>query len=420
MESKVESLLKSCSKDDAAFQQLKDLFEELQAKRDFAERSTELLERAIQHDYDSIIITEIELDKPGPRIVYVNNGFEEMTGYNREEVIGKTPRILQGEKTDRTVLERLKQSLKEGNSFFGQTVNYKKDGSEFINQWDIHPLTDENGDLTHWVSYQHDISKRKRAEEMLVDLNNEFDQLPEESKRTLVDVDEQANIVTANKSFRELTGYDKNELKKLKVWDLLPKRFNESVKRRFDDFTEADFDDETYKVLLSRKGGEIIQLEIQTRLMNMNNQVIVRADIRNISLQKKIMRKLKKKNQRFMQVFKQRSDFEYAIAFDDEGKPVIKYLSDNYGDLTGLSEDQFEGTSNFSDMIHEEDEHTFMNHILNVKSGSSHTEEFRLKTRDGSYIPVMDYAKPILDPDDNEVMEIKGVVSVDKKVTVPQ
>ena len=103
----------------------------------FLAHQLKLLEYAIRNDYDSILITELDLDRPGPTIVYVNEGFTHMTGYTKEEVIGKTPRILQGPKTDRAILERLKRRLIEGQAFFGHTINYRKDGTEFINQWDI-------------------------------------------------------------------------------------------------------------------------------------------------------------------------------------------------------------------------------------------------------------------------------------------
>src|SRR6056297_2021340 len=216
----LEQKLNSLAKDEKSFKELKELFSETVEERDKFKNHLNLLERAIKSDYDSIVITELGLEKPDPKIVYVNDGFTKMTGYTREEALGKSPRILQGEKTDRAVLDKLKERLKEGKPFFGHTVNYRKDGSEFINQWDIHPLTNDKGEITHWVSYQHDITERKRSEKKVVDSEMEFDKLREESKKTLIDVDEQGNIVTSNKAFRDLTGYTDDELKKFKFWKM--------------------------------------------------------------------------------------------------------------------------------------------------------------------------------------------------------
>jgi PAS domain S-box-containing protein len=78
-----------------------------------------LLTSAMRHVDEAVLITTKELDLPGPEIVYVNEGFCRMTGYAAEEVIGKTPRILQGPKTDRAELDRLRRCLSRGKPFKG-------------------------------------------------------------------------------------------------------------------------------------------------------------------------------------------------------------------------------------------------------------------------------------------------------------
>src|SRR5699024_9272454 len=175
MDRSLEKKLQALSKDDTAFAALKELYSNLSERKEQLEMHLGLLENAIRDDYDAILITELDLEKPGPKIVYANEGFAKITGYSREEVIGKTPRILQGPKTDRKVFNRQKSYLKSGRAFFGQAVNYRKDGSEFINQWDIHPLTDAEGNVTHWISYHHDITERKKAERVVVDARVAFD-----------------------------------------------------------------------------------------------------------------------------------------------------------------------------------------------------------------------------------------------------
>lgn len=126
--------------------------------------SEKLLASVVHFSEDSIIITDKDLDNPGPRIVYVNPGFTRMTGYLPEEVIGKTARILQGPKTDPAVLRNLRRTLEEGKTFFGQAINYRKDGSEFWNEWHIEPILDDHGEVTHYIAIQHDITERKTIE----------------------------------------------------------------------------------------------------------------------------------------------------------------------------------------------------------------------------------------------------------------
>lgn len=414
MESKVTEALKNCSKDEASYKKLKELFEEQEQKAKETEKRLNLLEAAIRNDYDSILITELELEKPGPRIVYVNNGFEKLSGYSKEEVIGKTPRILQGPKTDREILDRLKKNLKKGKAFFGQAVNYRKDGSEFIMQWDIHPLRDKEGKITHWVSYQHDITKRKRAEERLVNTQIEFDEMDEESKRTLVDVGDNGNIVMANKAFRDLVGYELDELQKMKVWDLLPRNFKHSLHGRFEHaIKQEDFNNRSYRVLVKHKSGTPLQVEINTKLMKLKNKTLIRADIKNISLQKKVLRKLNKRNTKFDKIFKQATDFTYHLKQDEKGQFYLDFLSESFPELTGYYIDEFLGKDGWRKLIHPDDMDKARQHIQRVLNGKSSTSEYRIVNKDGDFIQIMDYARPLTEPETNEIIGVRGAVTVE-------
>lgn len=126
-----------------------------------------LLESVAVHARDSIIITEAEpIDLPGPRIIYCNAAFTAATGYSEAEVLGQTPRILQGPKTDPTTKTRLREMLLAWEPIEIELLNYKKDGTEFWVELSIVPVADERGWFTHWVSVQRDVTARRAAEEM--------------------------------------------------------------------------------------------------------------------------------------------------------------------------------------------------------------------------------------------------------------
>ncbi len=115
----------------------------------------------------SILITGVDLDFPGPYILYVNAAFEKMTGWARSEVIGKSPRILQGAKTDLSIFPDLAETLKSGKVWTGCTINYKKDGTEFHMEWSIAPVFDKNGNGDQLLAVQNDITENVAVETRL-------------------------------------------------------------------------------------------------------------------------------------------------------------------------------------------------------------------------------------------------------------
>ncbi|MBJ7428470.1 MAG: PAS domain-containing protein, partial [Bacteroidia bacterium] len=127
------------------------------------EQHLKLLESVITNTTDSVLITEAEpFDMPGPRILYVNDAFTKMTGYTGEEVIGKTPRILQGPKSDRAELKRLSEAIRRWEPCEITTINYKKSGEEFWNNFSLTPVANEKGWFTHWIAIERDVTEVKK------------------------------------------------------------------------------------------------------------------------------------------------------------------------------------------------------------------------------------------------------------------
>jgi PAS domain S-box-containing protein len=118
-----------------------------------AEEQLRLLKTAVEQSNESVIIMTAQPDPPGPRIVYVNSAFTKMTGYAPEEVIGQTPHILQGPKTDRSVLDQLCVDCAAGNVLHDDTINYRKDRSEFHLEWTAGPVRNERGEVTHFAAF---------------------------------------------------------------------------------------------------------------------------------------------------------------------------------------------------------------------------------------------------------------------------
>jgi PAS domain S-box-containing protein len=132
------------------------------------DRQLRLLSSAVEEANDAIVIGEAgPVESPGPRVVYVNKAFTRGTGYRPEEIVGRTPRILQGPKTDRATLDAIRSRLEQWEPVRAELVNYHKDGSEFWVELNIRPAPDATGQYTHWISIQRDVTERKLAEDRL-------------------------------------------------------------------------------------------------------------------------------------------------------------------------------------------------------------------------------------------------------------
>ncbi|HWV57911.1 MAG TPA: PAS domain S-box protein [Longimicrobiales bacterium] len=118
-----------------------------------------LLEALAEGASDAMVITEAApLDEPGPRITHVNPAFTRMTGYSPEEVVGRSPRFLQGPETDPAARSRIREALARGEPVQAELVNYRKSGEPYRVALSIVPVRDAEGRITHWASVQHEVA----------------------------------------------------------------------------------------------------------------------------------------------------------------------------------------------------------------------------------------------------------------------
>ena len=110
-----------------------------------------LLSVALDSNFSSVMLTSAS---DAYTIKYVNPAFTELTGYSSDEVVGKDPGLLQGPKTDKSLLNTLRHKLQKGETFHGKTVNYRKDGSEFTMEWKIYPIKNGKNETTFFMAVQ--------------------------------------------------------------------------------------------------------------------------------------------------------------------------------------------------------------------------------------------------------------------------
>ena len=129
------------------------------------ESQSRVFRRAFDSSLTAMVITDPT--KPDNPIIYVNPGFEKLTGYSAEDSIGKNCRFLQGPKTDSGTVNKLRSSIKRGSAAHVKLLNYRKDGKTFWNELVITPVHDDGGNLSHFVGVQFDMTTHQRVENKL-------------------------------------------------------------------------------------------------------------------------------------------------------------------------------------------------------------------------------------------------------------
>jgi PAS domain S-box-containing protein len=142
----------------------RELLEEI-AERKRTEETLRLRDRAIQAVSQGILITDPK--QPDNPIIYASSGFERMTGYQSEAVLGKNCRFLQGKDTNKETIGMLRQAIAAGRACAVEILNYRKDGTPFWNALSLNPVQDDKGELAYFVGVQSDVTERKNLEAQL-------------------------------------------------------------------------------------------------------------------------------------------------------------------------------------------------------------------------------------------------------------
>jgi PAS domain S-box-containing protein len=133
------------------------------------EQRLALLNTCVSHLNEIVMITEADpVSEPGPRIVFVNEAFERITGYTSTETLGRSPRFLQGEKTDRQTLGAIQHAITQRQAIRRQILNYRKNGAEFWMDIDLVPIFEVTGKCTHFVAIERDATAEKKSAELLL------------------------------------------------------------------------------------------------------------------------------------------------------------------------------------------------------------------------------------------------------------
>ncbi len=275
-------------------------------ERKLVENRLRLLDTAISQISEAIVITTSDLEKPGPEILYVNPAFTRMTGYAAEEVLGKTPRTLQGPQTDRRVLNQLRHHLAQGKVFKGETINYRKDGTEFVTEWRITPIQDSQGDITHFVSVQSDITEEKRMMDALHESEEQFRQviasISDHIYITKIPENGDNSNVYISPNIKDLVGYSEEKfLTDWKFWNsqLIVSDDREAAAAQFQRLTSGQDSEVEYRMV--RSDGQMIWIRDSARVIDQDSTRLIYGVVSDITKRKQIEEELHKSTEAELQ-----------------------------------------------------------------------------------------------------------------------
>ncbi len=252
-------------------------------ERKKTEQRLALMSQCIANLNDAVMITEAEpLSEPGPKIVFVNEAFERITGYTPAEAMGKSPRFLQGPKTERRILDEIREALVNREPIKKHVVNYRKDGSEYWVDIDLVPVLNAVGKCTHFAAIERDITESKKLKESL----KLFRTLMERSADAIEIIDpETGRFLDVNQTAHERLGYSRAEMLAMRFPDIVADEGGPvSIRESAEEVQKTG-----YRIRESRhrrKDGSTFPIEISVQHIDLDRGYMV-AIVRDITDRKR-------------------------------------------------------------------------------------------------------------------------------------
>jgi PAS domain S-box-containing protein len=350
------------------------------------DKTLQLLSSAVIQSKEAIVITDAEIDLPGPTIVFVNPAFTKMSGFTAEEAIGKTPRILQGPRTDKGVMARLRQKLLSGEIFEGEAVNYRKNGEAFDVEWQISSVCDPAGTRTHFIAIQRDITERKRLEKR-------FRRLVDSNVQAVFFWNSKGEITESNDAYLKLVRCTREDLADgLINWaSMTPPEYAQLDRIALEEIA-ADGACTPYEKQLIRKDGTRLPVLFGATAFEDSRDEGV-AFILDLSDRKEAERKIRLNEGRYRSLVEATTEIVWQTPAS--GEFIVE--QPQWTSFTGQSFDELRGWG-WLNAIHVEDrQKTERVWTRALADRAPYKVEHRLRAQDGTYHDMMVRAVPLLD-----------------------
>lgn len=283
------------------------------------------LESIVENTNDAILVTEAgPVGQPGPRIVYANESFSRMTGYLVEDILGKTPRILQGPDSDRATLDMIHSALKAWKPVRVEVLNYRKSGEEFWVELDIVPVADERGWFTHWVSIQREVTEQRREQQQRLHASEmRHRAVMDTTSDAIITITADSVIESINASAERAFGYPAGEAVGKPLTLLMPDRFraaHEAGLHRYLKTGEPRVIGKTVELAGRHRDGTEFPIELAISEMCLGGDPLFVGIVRDVTERKEAEEMLRESEVRFRQLFERSVDA--LLVHDSKGRMI--------------------------------------------------------------------------------------------------
>ncbi len=309
------------------------------SERESIEKVLRLRDLAMMTVTEGILITENHPTEN--KIIYANAGFEKMTGYSFDEILGFDCRFLQGKETNPATVDIMRQAIKQKKSFSVEILNYRKDGITFWNALSVTPVKDDFGKVTHYVGVQKDMTARKEAEKRLQTSERQYRFLAESIPQQVWTARPDGYVDYGNERVNEY--FDKELVNELQGENWLEILHPDDTEKTIKNWTRALKTGEVYEneFRLQRKDGEYRWHLAQAIPMHNTEGEIIKWFGTNTDIhERKLAEAAMRQSEEYRNLFKLAND---AILLLDLETEVIVDANDKACEMYGFERQEFIG-----------------------------------------------------------------------------
>jgi PAS domain S-box-containing protein len=381
----------------------------LRDQRQQIQRQSLLQTTALENAANAVVITDLK-----GNIRWINPAFSTLSGYTTEEALGQTPRLLKSGKHNLEFYRDLWRTVHSGQTWRGEFINRRKDGSHYVVEQTITPVRAAGGPITHFIGIMNDVTSRKQAEENLAQSHGRLKHLLNHSPAVIYSLRVEGERVVpqmVSENITRLLGFSVAECT-FNWWadNLHP----DDQERALNSVPETlQRETMTIEYRMRHKDGRYLWVEDSRRVVRdqTGQPVEISGVWTDITDRKRMVDSLLDSEERFRQLAENIQDVFWIL---DPANQQILYVSPAYETLWGRTRQSlYDSPRDWLEAIHPEDRDRVQRADKDVMEGGQYNEEYRVLRKDGSLRWVRDHAFPVRDA----LGQIYRIIGVARDIT---